>query len=322
MNSFGKIFKVTLFGESHGVCVGVVINGCPEGIRLDEQFFAHDLSRRKSGVTGTTMRNEIDLPDIISGVYNGFTTGAPISLLFRNQDVNSSDYMQINHFPRPAHADFVALKKYCGFADPRGGGHFSGRLTVALTAAGVIAKEIIKPAQITAELIEANGSIDIKKQVKKAAQQKDSIGGLIDCRITKLPVGEGEPFFDGLESVISHTVFAIPGIKAIAFGSGFRAASMKGSKHNDMIINEIGTTKTNHAGGINGGISNGNEIYFLVAVKPTPSIGLPQHTFNFSTKMMDILYIEGRHDVCFALRIPPVVEAATAIALADLWLRK
>jgi chorismate synthase len=322
MNSFGKMFRVSLFGESHGICVGVVIDGCPAGIKLDEQFFTSDLSRRKSGRVGATPRNEADIPEIVSGVFQGVTTGAPITLFFRNQDTNPSDYAQIQHIPRPGHADFVAFKKYHGFADWRGGGHFSGRLTVALTAAGVIAKEIIKPTQITAQLIEAGGSADIEKQVTEAAQQKDSIGGIIVCCVEGLPVGVGAPFFDGLESVISHAVFAIPGIKAIAFGSGFEAASMKGSEHNDMIINEKGTTKTNHAGGINGGISNGNEIYFRVAVKPTPSSGLPQQTFNFTSKTMDTLSIEGRHDVCFALRLPPVVEAATAISLADLWLQK
>jgi len=321
MNSFGKMFRVSLFGESHGACVGVVVDGCPAGIKVDEQLFMSDLSRRKAGKVGTTARNEADIPEIASGVFQGFTTGAPIALLFRNQDINSSDYVQINHIPRPGHADFVASKKYHGFADLRGGGHFSGRLTVVLTAAGVIAKEIIKPAQITAQLLEAGGSADIEKQVEAAAQQKDSIGGLIACHVKGLLVGVGAPFFDGVESVISHAIFAIPGIKAIAFGSGFEAASMKGSEHNDLIINEKGTTKTNHAGGVNGGISNGNEIYFRVAVKPTSSIGLPQQTFNFTTKTMDTLLIEGRHDVCFALRLPPVVEAATAIALADLWLQ-
>ena len=378
MNSFGKIFRVSLFGESHGACVGVVIDGCPEGIRVDEEDFVEDLARRKpqpplcpprrggrtleedcvknfasrhcerseaiqsivtgqahydswiasgyrprndgkQNLTGMTARKEADVPEIVSGVYNGFTTGAPITLLFHNQDVNSSDYAQVRHLPRPGHADFVALKKYRGFADLRGGGHFSGRMTVALTAAGVIAKKIIKPAQIAASLVEAGGNADIEKNVREAAQQQNSIGGLIDCYIKGLPVGVGEPFFDGLESVISHAVFAIPGIKAIAFGSGFEAASMRGSEHNDVIINETGATKTNHAGGINGGISNGNEIYFRVAVKPTPSIGMPQDTFNFETKAMDTLSIGGRHDVCFALRLPPVVEAAAAIALVDLW---
>jgi chorismate synthase len=325
MNGFGKMFKVNLFGESHGVCVGVVVDGCPAGIKLDEQLFTPDLSRRKSGKSGTTLRNETDIPEIISGVLQGVTTGAPITLLFRNQNIDSSDYTQYKRLPRPGHADFVTLKKYHGFADLRGGGHFSGRLTVALTAAGIIAKEIIKPAHITAELVEAGKSADIEpgsKQIQEAMQQKDSIGGIIVCRVKRFPVGVGAPFFDGLESVISHAVFAIPGIKAIAFGSGFEAASMKGSNHNDMIINEMGTTKTNHAGGINGGISNGNEIYFRVAIKPTPSIGQPQQTFNFASKTMDTLTIEGRHDVCFALRLPPVVEAATAIALADLWLQR
>ena len=356
MNSFGTIFRVSLFGESHGACVGAVIDGCPAGIKVDEGLFAEDLARRKPLCTsvsspcisvkqknsytenhrepqrttektvnpqsplstGMTARREADVPEIVSGVYNGFTTGAPITLLFRNQDIRPSDYTQFGHLPRPGHADFVAMKKYHGFADMRGGGHFSGRLTVALTAAGVIAKEVIKPVRIVATLVEAGGSADIDKNVQKAAQQRDSIGGMIACRITGLQSGVGEPFFDGLESVVSHAVFAIPGVKAIAFGSGFEAASMRGSEHNDVIIAETGTTKTNHAGGINGGISNGNDVYFRVAVKPTPSIGLPQQTFNFATKTMDTLTIEGRHDVCFALRLPPVVEAATAIALAGI----
>jgi len=275
----------------------------------------------KQNLTGMTARRESDVPEIVSGVYNGFTTGAPITLLFRNQDIKPSDYTQFSHLPRPGHADFVAMKKYHGFADLRGGGHFSGRLTVALTAAGVIAKEIIKPVRIVATLAEAGGNADIEKNVQEAVQQRDSIGGMIECRITGLQGGVGEPFFDGLESVVSHAVFAIPGVKAIAFGSGFEAASMKGSEHNDAIIAETGATKSNHAGGINGGISNGNDLYFRVAVKPTPSIGLPQQTFNFATDTMDTLTIEGRHDVCFALRLPPVVEAAAAIALADLWRR-
>jgi chorismate synthase len=189
---------VSLFGESHGVGVGVVIDGCPEGIKLDEQFFSHDLSRRKSGVTGTTARCETDIPEIISGVYKGFSTGAPITLFFHNHDINTSDYDKTVNFPRPGHADLVALKKYHGFADLRGGGHFSGRLTLALTAAGTIAKEIIKPVQITATLVEAGGSTDIEKKVQEAAQQKDSIGGLIACRINGLPIGVGAPFFDGV----------------------------------------------------------------------------------------------------------------------------
>jgi len=337
MNAFGNVFRVSLFGESHGICVGVVIDGCPEGIKIDEYFFFHDLSRRKFGtigtskksdvsnlksLTGTTTRNETDIPEIVSGIYNGFTTGAPITLLFRNQDINPSDYSKINTHPRPGHSDFVALKKYRGFADLRGGGHFSGRLTVALTAAGIIAKEIIKPIQISATLIEAGGSADIETKINETILQKDSIGGLITCHIKGLSIGIGAPFFDGLESLISHAVFAIPGIKAIAFGSGFEAATMQGSEHNDMIMNETGATKTNYSGGINGGISNGNEVYFRVAVKPTPSIGLQQQTFNFDSMTMDALSITGRHDVCFALRLPPVIEAATAIVLADLWLQK
>jgi chorismate synthase len=322
MSSINQIFKVSLFGESHGVAVGIVIDGCPAGIAVNEQLFADDLLRRKAGKTGTTPRQEKDVPEIISGVWNGFTTGAPITIIFNNNQQKETDYQYITEFNRPGHADFVAEKKYHGFADLRGGGHFSGRLTVALTASGVIAKQIIKPISIHAQLVEAGGNANIEKNVEDAVRQGDSIGGIVSCSITNVPVGLGEPFFDGIESVISHAVFAIPGIKGIAFGSGFNAANMKGSEHNDMVIDEKGTTKTNHAGGINGGISNGNEIYFTVAVKPTASILRPQQTWNHHTKMMNVLQIKGRHDACFALRTPVIIEAATAIALADLWLRK
>ena len=319
MNSFGRIFRVSLFGESHGPGVGVVIDGCPPGIPISPEDFEHDLSRRRSGAKGTTPRKEKDKPVILSGIYNGYTTGSPIALMFENANTRSSDYRFDEH-PRPGHADFVAMRKYKGFNDGRGGGHFSGRLTVNLVAAGVIAKKILKTVDVKAELLEVGGSKNIEEAVEQALKAGDSIGGLVECRVNGLPVGWGEPFFDSVESLISHAVFAIPAIKAIEFGSGFKAATMKGSEHNDRFSNETGQTETNHAGGVNGGITNGNELVFRVAVKPTASISMAQQTFNFKTKKKEALEIKGRHDACIALRVPPVLEAVTAIVLADLML--
>ncbi len=317
MNTFGRIFRIHIFGESHGDSVGVVVDGCPPGIEITGEDFKTDLLRRKSGAKGTTSRKEDDIPQVISGIYNNFTTGSPITVLFKNADTRSSDYNFRQH-PRPGHADFVADKKYNSFNDDRGGGHFSGRITVGLVAAGVIAKNIIKETSIKAKLTEAGGSKNISKTVDEAVKTGDSIGGIIECTVKNIPTGLGEPFFDSVESLISHAVFSIPGIKGIEFGSGFDAARMKGSEHNDLIINKKGRTNTNNAGGINGGITNGNEIVFLVAVKPTSSISLPQETYNFKTKKSETLEIKGRHDACIALRIPVIIEAVTACVLADL----
>jgi chorismate synthase len=279
-----------------------------------------DFIRRKSGSPGTTYRQEEDLPEIISGVFNGSTTGAPVTIFVQNKNIRSSDYEAVKEIPRPGHADFVATKKYGGFADYRGGGHFSGRLTTALVAAGVIAKKIIYPIQCDAKLIEVGGTPDIETAIKKAMDEKDSVGGIVECRINNVPAGLGEPFFDSLESSLSHIIFSIPAIKGIEFGSGFNSAKMKGSEHNDKIISINGQTETNHSGGINGGISNGNEIIFRVAVKPTSSIAREQKTLNLKTGKMVDLKIDGRHDTCIALRVPVVVEAAAAIVLTDFML--
>lgn len=318
MNSFGSLFSISIYGESHGRGVGIVVDGCPAGVPLDVGDFEKDFSRRSSGRPGTTSRKERDLPLIVSGVFRGHTTGTPINIMLENRDVRSGDYSKATHVPRPGHADFVAMKKYGGYQDYRGGGHFSGRLTAGIVAAGVIAKKLIRPAHVAAKLIRAGGSKDIKKAVEIALEKKDSIGGIVECRITNLPAGLGEPFFGSVESLISHILFSIPAIKGVEFGSGFGAASMTGSEHNDLIIDREGTTLTNHAGGINGGISNGNEVLFRVAVKPTSSISRSQSTIDLSTGKMTDLKIEGRHDVCIALRVPVVVEAAAAIVLADL----
>lgn len=317
MNTFGRIFRISIFGESHGTLIGVTIDGCPHGIPLKIEDFISDLERRKSGIIGTTPRQEDDLPEIVSGWFNGFTTGTPLTIIFKNGNTRSSDYVNLKEHPRPGHADFVARQKFGGFNDYRGGGHFSGRLTLALVAAGVVAKKILHNISINALLIEAGGKTDIMQAVMEAKEQGDSIGGIVECRAGYISVGYGEPFFDSVESVISHLAFAIPAIKGIEFGSGFSAAKMLGSQHNDPIVDESGKTSSYNAGGITGGLTNGNELVFRVAVKPTSSISKAQQTFNFSNGQVDELKVEGRHDTCIALRVPVVLEAITAIALAD-----
>jgi chorismate synthase len=318
MNTFGKLFRVSIFGESHGNSTGVTIDGCPAGLPLRESEFKTDLDRRRSGSKGTTPRKEADLPRFMSGVFNDHTTGAPITILFENTNTRFKDYERLRETPRPGHADFVAFKKFGGFEDFRGGGHFSGRLTLGLVAAGVIAKKIISPVKINARLTEAGGLTDIEKAVDLAIEQQNSIGGIVECIASQIPSGLGEPFFNSVESLIAHIAFSIPAIKGIEFGAGFAAVKMKGSEHNDMFISTEGKTGTNHAGGINGGITNGNDIIFRVAVKPTSSIPLPQNTINIKTGKMTELKIEGRHDLCIALRVPVILEAATAIVIADL----
>lgn len=318
MNSFGSKFRITIFGESHGFCIGICIDGVPPGINIEVDDFNNDILRRKPGHKGTSPRIEADTADIISGVYNGFSTGAAITILFHNSNINSRDYEKYCDIPRPGHADFTADIKYNGFNDFRGSGTFSGRMTLALVAAGVIAKKLISPIAIRSNILAIGNSKDLDKAISQAMEKRDSIGGIIQCKIENIKAGIGEPFFDSLESVISHLVFSIPGIKGIEFGNGFQAAKIYGSENNDVFIDSDGTTKTNNSGGINGGISNGNNIYFTVAVKPTPSIGIIQKTYNFASHKMDELEIQGRHDVCFALRVPVIIESVTAIALANL----
>lgn len=318
MNSYGVIFRVSIFGESHGPAIGINIDGCPPGIKLEPDDFMADLRRRQSGGTGTTKRREPDQPEILTGVFDGVTTGAPITLMTRNSDKISSDYDEFKEVPRPGHADFVSRQKYSGYSDMRGSGHFSGRITWGLVAAGVVAKKIAPSAHIAAELISAGGMTDIEKAVNDAIALDDSIGGIIECRVADPPKALGEPFFYSFESALSHIIFSIPAIKGIEFGIGFEAAKMRGSQHNDPFIDSSGRTLTNNAGGINGGITNGNEILFRVVVKPTSSTGAYQTTYNFTEKKMTTLRVKGRHDTCIALRMPVIVEAATAIAMADL----
>lgn len=318
MNTFGNKFRISIFGESHGPSVGILIDGCPAGIQLDENDFLEDLSRRKPGAKGTTTRIEGDRPVIKSGVFQGLTTGTPILIEFQNNNTQSKDYSNLVNHPRPGHADFVAQEKYKGFQDYRGGGHFSGRLTLGLVAAGVIAKKIIPEIQIMANLKSVHGTKDIDAALNQAIQQKDSVGGIVECTASPMPIGLGEPFFNALESQIAHLAFAVPGVKGIEFGSGFEAATLMGSQFNDLIIDKKGKTESNHSGGINGGISNGNELLFRVAIRPTASIAKGQSSFNFKSQKKEILEIKGRHDLCIALRTPVIFEAVTAVVLADL----
>ena len=323
MNSFGRIFRVTIFGESHGPMVGISIDGCPAGLELTEEDFTPDLERRKGGVQkGTTPRKEDDKPIFITGHFNGKTTGAPLTIVFENKNTRSGDYDKIKSIPRPGHADFVAHKKFGENEDYRGGGHFSGRLTVCLVAAGVVAKKILKHIFIGATITEIGGETDIEAGLQKAIDAKDSVGGIVECTVRGLPIGLGEPFFDSVESAISHAVFSIPAIKGIEFGAGFRAAKMFGSEHNDAIIESSGKTKTNHAGGIVGGITNGNDLVFRVVVKPTSSTPKEQESWNWETEQVEKFSVKGRHDLCITLRVPPVLEAVTAFVLADFMLRE
>ncbi len=480
MNSFGKQFRISIFGESHGACVGITIDGCPAGLPLSEKDLLPDLERRKGGKQkGTTPRQEADYPIFKSGIFNGKTTGFPITILFENNNIRSEDYQKQRSFPRPGHADWVAHQKFGGNEDYRGGGHFSARLTTALVAAGGIAKKLLqhltpnpspkergtttsnfgyitnlpsdyhflkefakhnrqnpteaeeklwqlvrnrnidgakfrrqhpiagfipdfvclekkliieidgryhneeeqikydnartewlnehqyqllrftnedvldsnektiqkiqvallKPisgiklsassspsplegelegeVNITAAVTQINGETNLEKGLQNAIDAKDSVGGIVECIVTGMPVGLGEPYFDSLESSLAHIMFAIPAVKGIEFGAGFAAAKMFGSQHNDVIENVAGKTTTNNSGGIVGGISNGNNLVFRIAIKPTSSTPKEQNSLNWDTQQMENFSIKGRHDLCVALRAPVIVEAATAIVLAD-----
>ena len=481
MNSFGRIFKVSIFGESHGECVGITIEGCPAGLTLTAQDLAADLERRKGGKQkGTTPRQEEDFPIFKSGIFNEKTTGFPITILFENKNTRSEDYDKQRSIPRPSHADWVAHQKFGGYEDYRGGGHFSARLTAGIVAAGAIAKKILnltvqtspqtpllwreafedsagpgyitnnedqwkfssgiakynrqhptaaeeklwdelrnrklagykfrrqhpieafipdfvclekklvvevdgpyhdeqeqkkadekrtqvlnknnyrlirftneevlnktewvlqeikktllsegnspspterelegevkKEISIHAEVIEIGGEKDLEKGLQKAIDAKDSVGGIVECRVNGLPVGLGEPYFDSIESSLAHIVFAIPAVRGVEFGTGFAAAKMFGSQHNDAIMEMSGKTKSNHAGGVVGGITNGNELVFRLAIKPTSSTPKEQESLNWNTEQVEKFSIKGRHDLCVALRAPVIVEAVTALVLVD-----
>ena len=483
MNSFGRIFRVSIFGESHGECVGITIDGCPAGLSLTAEDLLPDLERRKGGKQkGTTPRQEEDYPIFKSGIFNDKTTGFPITILFENKNTRSEDYQKQRSIPRPGHADWVAHQKFGGNEDYRGGGHFSARLTTGIVAAGAIAKKLMNsfdtspqtplqrrgasgdsdtPGYITnsadqwkyssglakfnrqhpteaeeklweelrnrklagfkfrrqhpieayipdfvclekklvvevdgayhndeeqrkndefrtltlkkndyrlirvtnedvlnktnwvleeikkallsetdsptsserelegevfdkihihAEVTEIGGEKDLEKGLQKAIDAKDSVGGIIECKVNGLPVGLGEPYFDSIESTLSHILFAIPAVRGVEFGTGFAAAKMFGSEHNDSILEMDGKTKTNHAGGVVGGITNGNELVFRLAIKPTSSTPKEQESLNWDTEQLEKFSIKGRHDLCVALRAPVIVEAVTALVLADFML--
>lgn len=318
MNSFGRIFRVSIFGESHGECVGITIDGCPAGLSLSPEDLAADLERRKGGKQkGTTPRQEEDFPIFKSGIFNGKTTGFPITILFENKNIRSEDYTKQRSIPRPGHADWVAHQKFGGYEDYRGGGHFSARLTAGIVAAAGIAKKLMNDVSIHAEVVEIGGEKDLEKGLQNAIDAKDSVGGIVECRVNGLPVGLGEPWFDSVESVLAHLVFAIPAVRGVEFGTGFAAARMFGSEHNDAIVEMSGKTKTNHAGGVVGGISNGNELVFRLAIKPTSSTPKEQESLNWDTEQVEKFSIKGRHDLCVALRAPVIVEAVAALVLVD-----
>lgn len=321
MNSFGRILRVHIFGESHGECVGITIDGCPAGLSLTPEDLLPDLERRKGGTQkGATPRQEEDYPIFKSGIFNGKTTGFPITILFENKNTRSEDYNKQRSIPRPGHADWVAHQKFGGNEDYRGGGHFSARLTTGIVAAGAIAKKLMPAIKFNATVTEIAGENDLEKGLQKGIDAKDSVGGIIECKVNGLPGGLGESYFDAVESVLSHILFAIPAVRGVEFGTGFAAAKMFGSQHNDAIENMDGETRTNHAGGIVGGISNGNELVFRLAVKPTSSTPKIQNSLNWDTGTTEDFSIKGRHDLCVALRAPVIVEAVTALVIADFML--
>jgi chorismate synthase len=353
-NSFGKLFTITSFGESHSKCVGVIIDGCPAGLPLTEVDIQTEVDRRRPGIgiIGATKRTEEDKVEILSGVFNRHTTGAPICLLIWNKDIDSSEYEKTRFLPRPGHADFTAFMKYGGFNDFRGGGMFSGRITAAFVMAGAIARKLLSRIgiEILAHTIEIGGiraktkELDeIKKNVErnmlrcgdlKAAKEMakiidkirkdgDSVGGIIEGLALNVPVGLGEPVFNTLEGELAKALFAIPAVKGVEFGSGFDTARKRGSENNDPFIIKNGriATLTNNSGGILGGISNGMPIVFRIAVKPTPSIPRSQETINMQKLKPASLTVKGRHDACIVPRAVPVVESMIAVTLCDFAIR-
>jgi chorismate synthase len=293
----------------------------PQGIALSEVDFEADLSRRRASAKGTTARHEKDIPTIVTGVVDGLTTGEAIEIVFSNGDTRSSDYSQFEHHPRPSHVDFTARAKYGNDVDLRGSGQFSGRMTVLLVAAGVVAKKIVQTVNYKTSIVEIGGSRNIaefQSIIEAAMRDGDSVGGVVECRAKGIEVGVGEPFFDSVESVIAHLMFSVPAVKGVEFGSGFEGVRLRGSERNDCFVDGEGHTATNNEGGINGGITNGNELVVRVAIKPTPSISCPQMTYNKTLGEVAPLQIKGRHDACIALRAAVVVESVVAIALAEL----
>ncbi len=322
-NSFGSKFKIEIWGASHTPEMGVRIGGVPAGIALAESDFEVDLSRRRASAKGTTARHEKDIPAIVAGVKDGLTTGETIEIVFQNGDTRSSDYSQFEKHNRPSHVDFTARAKYGSDVDLRGSGQFSGRMTALLVAAGVVAKKVVEGVEYNTQIVEIGGSsnaAEFSDIIASAMADGDSVGGVVECCAKGVKVGLGEPFFDSAESVISHLMFSVPAVKGVEFGSGFEGVSLRGSQRNDCFVDGEGHTATNNEGGINGGITNGNDLVVRVAIKPTPSISHEQMTYNKELGAVAPLCIKGRHDACIVLRAAVVVESVVAIALAELTL--
>lgn len=351
MNSMGNCFRITSFGESHGQVIGIIVDGCPSGLKIDVDFIQNELNRRRPGQSNiSTTRKEMDQVKILSGVVNGISTGAPICMIIENTDADSSKYEEYKIKPRPSHADFPALMRFGDSVDLRGSGRFSGRNTAGFVMAGAIAKIILRELKIEIgaytrsintikdekeynvkeikESIEKNSIRTVQQDIAKKMQEKiesvknqgDSVGGVITCIIEGIPAGIGEPMFDSIESLIASAMFSIPAVKGIEFGAGFKATQMLGSQHNDPYIVNNGKieTSSNNAGGIIGGISTGMPIQFNIAIKPTASIGIEQNTVDLSEMKKTTIKVEGRHDPCIVPRAIPVVETMAAIVIVDL----
>lgn len=324
-SSYGKWVRISIFGQSHSEAIGVTIDGLPAGIPINMEELQRFMNRRATGQSRySTPRKEADKPEFISGLVGSTTCGAPLTALIQNTNTKSGDYDNIRDIPRPGHADLTAHIKYGGYEDVRGGGHFSGRLTAPLCIAGGIFKQILqkKGVEIDARIVEIGGNHeDPFQEIDRAREDLDSVGGIVECRITGVPAGIGDPMFDGVENAIAQTVFAIPAVKGIEFGAGFAASRMRGSQNNDPFrYDEDGNIRTtsNNSGGILGGITNGMEIIFRCAFKPTPSISQPQDSINWSSGENAVLEVHGRHDPCIVPRALPCVESAAALALINL----
>jgi chorismate synthase len=351
-NSLGKLFTIASFGESHGRCVGIVIDGCPAGLALTEADIQREVDKRRPAGAGATKRAEEDKVEILSGVFNTHTTGAPITLLIWNRDIDSSEYERIRFMPRPGHADYTAFMKYGGFNDFQGGGIFSGRITATFVMAGAVAKKLLRliGVEILAHTVEIGGlkarpmkpdelklnvdrnplkcadpdaAAEMAQAIEKARKAGNSLGGIVEGLALNMPVGLGEPVFDTLEGDLAKALFAIPAVKGVEFGSGFSTAHKRGSENNDPFTIKSGkiVTATNNAGGILGGISNGMPIVVRVAIKPTPSIARKQKTVNLKIMEIADLTVKGRHDTCIVPRAVPVVESMMAVTLGDFALR-
>lgn len=350
-STYGEFLKLSIFGQSHGSAIGMTLDGIPAGLPVDSEKLQHFLKRRAPGQHDwATARKEADQPEFLAGILEGFTCGAPLAAIIHNTNTKSSDYSNLKDCPRPGHADYTAQMKYGGFQDAAGGGHFSGRLTAPLCIAGGLCLQWLEKMgiQIRARILSIGGIQDgtdinhlvpeldkledifpvfsrsagerMQKMIDDAKRNNDSVGGMIECYITGLPAGLGEPIFGGIESRIAQIIYGIPAVKAVEFGAGNAVADMYGSQCNDAFTVEDGQIKTitNHSGGILGGISTGMPVIFRTAIKPTPSIARTQHSISLSKQEPCDLTINGRHDPCIVPRAVPVVEAAAAVAIYDL----